>query len=149
MRVHLPYYWSLFLVAVSDTDGKKGTPLSSGQRVGLEDFNFIKVLGKGSFGKVMLAEKKGTDEVYAVKVSLTMYWYQLYLWYNYQYIYDFNCDRISRNYSSCCFCSCYCTLVHLKLVDWSLLVLGAKPINEIRLMCKSCIYIHLHPPNHQ
>lgn len=38
------------------------------KRMNLEHFHFIKVLGKGSFGKVMLAELRGSDEVYAVKV---------------------------------------------------------------------------------
>uniref|UniRef100_UPI00358EDD2A protein kinase C epsilon type-like n=1 Tax=Myxine glutinosa TaxID=7769 RepID=UPI00358EDD2A len=37
-------------------------------KLSLKNFSFIKVLGKGSFGKVMLAELRGTNEVFAIKV---------------------------------------------------------------------------------
>lgn len=37
------------------------------KKVGLQDFLIKKVIGRGSFGKVFLVEKKGSKDVYAMK----------------------------------------------------------------------------------
>lgn len=34
----------------------------------IEDFELVKVLGRGAFGKVILGIKKGTNKYYAIKI---------------------------------------------------------------------------------
>eukprot|EP01016_Furgasonia_blochmanni_P025933 TRINITY_DN2770_c0_g1_i10.p1 TRINITY_DN2770_c0_g1~~TRINITY_DN2770_c0_g1_i10.p1 ORF type:complete len:624 (-),score=179.59 TRINITY_DN2770_c0_g1_i10:979-2850(-) len=42
-------------------------PEGKNEKITLNDFNLLKVLGRGAFGKVMLVEKKDTKQLYAMK----------------------------------------------------------------------------------
>lgn len=59
---------SSVVTAPSATEQPKPVAHRRRKKVGLDDFSFLAVLGKGNFGKVMLAESKHTGYLYAVKV---------------------------------------------------------------------------------
>lgn len=50
------------------SDGHRGGDPYSSKKVGLGQFALLKVVGKGSFGKVMQVRKKDTGRIYAMKV---------------------------------------------------------------------------------
>ena len=41
--------------------------LAPQEKIGLKDFELVKVIGRGSFGKVYLVKKNGTECFYAMK----------------------------------------------------------------------------------
>ncbi|XP_054751177.1 protein kinase C delta type-like isoform X3 [Lytechinus pictus] len=49
------------------TDGPPERPTAPPPKYSIDDFMLQKVLGKGSFGKVMLAQQKGTNKYFAIK----------------------------------------------------------------------------------
>jgi serine/threonine protein kinase len=42
--------------------------LSPASKISKDDFKVIKVIGRGTFGKVFLVKKKDNDKIYAMKV---------------------------------------------------------------------------------
>uniref|UniRef100_A0A0D6QZ99 non-specific serine/threonine protein kinase n=1 Tax=Araucaria cunninghamii TaxID=56994 RepID=A0A0D6QZ99_ARACU len=52
--------------AVSDQDVQK--ECSIGEKIGPQDFELLRVVGQGAFGKVFQVRQKGTNEIYAMKV---------------------------------------------------------------------------------
>lgn len=47
---------------------KKEQPKAPAEKVGVEDFDLLNLVGKGSFGKVMQVRKKDNGKIYAMKV---------------------------------------------------------------------------------
>lgn len=47
-------------------DGMDGIKISQG--LGLQDFDLIRVIGRGSYAKVLLVRLKKNDQIYAMKV---------------------------------------------------------------------------------
>jgi serine/threonine protein kinase len=49
-------------------NGNTTNLLSPLQKISVDDFDYIKVIGRGSFGKVYLVRKKDTKVPYAMKI---------------------------------------------------------------------------------
>ncbi|KAG6558086.1 hypothetical protein Mapa_000267 [Marchantia paleacea] len=54
--------------AEEQEDDGKGQGQTQAPRLGPQDFELLRVVGRGAFGKVYQVRKKGTEEIYAMKV---------------------------------------------------------------------------------
>lgn len=62
------YHLSDFQDIKAVVDGIDGIKLSPGLALGLGDFDLIRVIGRGSYAKVLLVRLKKNEQVYAMKV---------------------------------------------------------------------------------
>ena len=51
-----------------ETETDTSNLIGSQIKITKEDFKIIKVIGRGTFGKVFMVKKKDTDDIYAMKV---------------------------------------------------------------------------------
>ncbi|XP_042372326.1 serine/threonine-protein kinase N1-like, partial [Plectropomus leopardus] len=54
------------LSSINNTEGSEDQPVSA-LKMQMDDFKYMSVLGRGHFGKVLLAEFKKTGKLYAIK----------------------------------------------------------------------------------
>lgn len=52
----------------TDEGGATENLLQPGNKISMDDFQLIEVIGRGSFGKVFLARRKDTGKPYAMKI---------------------------------------------------------------------------------
>ncbi|XP_013096502.2 RAC-gamma serine/threonine-protein kinase-like isoform X2 [Biomphalaria glabrata] len=65
--------WIQAIGSVSDTlkvteEAPTSNIVEHKKKVSLDDFDFLKVLGKGTFGKVIMCKEKATNQLYAIKI---------------------------------------------------------------------------------
>jgi hypothetical protein len=64
----IPLQLSHVTKPLSSTSTQTAAPEAEGHKVKVNDFDLIKVIGRGSYGKVLKVKHKGTGQVYAMKV---------------------------------------------------------------------------------
>lgn len=73
--------------SVEDDTGRsiRTSPInqSSKDRTSIEDFEIIKPISRGAFGRVFLARKRATGDLFAIKVSIHAYLQTTMKWMKY------------------------------------------------------------------